>query len=63
MAPAKEDKEHRRHTSDVDKFIELLVTATSGARSRATLVLTVRADFSRSPLISKLLPQQQVDIR
>ena len=67
MAPDAEDKERlRQHTSDVDKFIALLVAATSGARSRATVVLTVRADFYnplvRNPLISALLPQQQVNI-
>jgi KaiC/GvpD/RAD55 family RecA-like ATPase len=67
MAPAAEDKEHlQQHSSDVEKFVELLVTAASGARSRASVVLTVRADFYtplvRSPLISKLLPQQQVNI-
>ena len=67
MAPAAEDKERlRQHASDVDKFIGLLVAATSGARSRATVVLTVRADFYnpliQNPLISTLLPQQQVNI-
>jgi hypothetical protein len=67
MAPAAEDKERfAQHTSDVDKFIGLLVAATSGVRSRATVVLTVRADFYnplvQSPLISRLLAQQQVII-
>jgi hypothetical protein len=67
MAPATEDKEHLQHTSDVDKFIRLLIAATSDERrSRATLVFTVRADFYdrlvQSPLISVLLPQQQVNI-
>ena len=67
MAPAAEDKEHlQQHTSDVNKFTELLVAASSGARSRATVVLTVRADFYKplvqSLLISKVLPQQQVNI-
>ena len=67
MAPAAEDKERlRHHASDVDKFIRLLVAATSGERSRATVVLTVRADFYnplvQNPLISTLLPQQQVNI-
>ncbi|HZY59162.1 MAG TPA: TIR domain-containing protein, partial [Candidatus Binataceae bacterium] len=64
MAPAAEDKERlRQHTSDVDKFVGLLVAAASGARSRATVVFTVRADFYnplvQSPLISALLPHQQ----
>ncbi len=67
MAPAAEEKEClRQHASDVDKFIGLLVKATSGARSRATVVLTVRADFYnpllQNSLISTLLPQQQVNI-
>jgi hypothetical protein len=67
MAPAVEDKKRLgQHRSDVDKFIGLLVAATSNARSRATVVLTVRADFYnplvQSPLISALLPQQQVNI-
>jgi energy-coupling factor transporter ATP-binding protein EcfA2 len=65
MAPVAE-KCLGQHRSDVDKFIGLLVAATSGARSRATVVLTVRADFynplMQSPLISALLPQQQVNI-
>jgi hypothetical protein len=65
MAPATEEKEHlRQHTSDVDKFIGLLVA--SGVRPRATVVFTIRADFYnplvRNPLISKLLPSQQVNI-
>jgi hypothetical protein len=68
MAPAAEDKEHlRKRTSDVNKFVELLVAATSDVRrSRATVVLTVRADFYnslvRSPSVSPFLPQQQVNI-
>ena len=67
MAPAAEDKERlRQHTGDVDKFIGLLAAATSGASSRVTVVLTVRADFYnplvRNPLVSVLLPQQQVNI-
>jgi energy-coupling factor transporter ATP-binding protein EcfA2 len=46
MAPAPEDKErHERHSSDVQKFIELLVAAGSGTGSRASIVITVRADF------------------
>ena len=67
MAPAAEDKERlRQHASDVDKFIGLLVAATSRARSRATVVLTVRADFYnplvQCPSVGTLLPQQQVNI-
>jgi hypothetical protein len=67
MAPVAEDKKRLgQHRSDVDKFIGLLVAATSSARSRATVVLTVRADFYnplvQSPLIGALLPQQQVNI-
>ena len=49
MAPATEDVEQRnRHSSDVEKFIELLVAAASNHKSRATVVLTVRADFYNS---------------
>ena len=67
MAPAAEDKERlRQHSSDVEKFIALLIGAASGARPRASVVLTVRADFYnpfiRSPLISALLPRQQMNI-
>jgi hypothetical protein len=67
MAPVAEDKKRLgQHRSDVDKFIGLLVAATSSTRSRATVVLTVRADFYnplvQSPLIGALLPQQQVNI-
>jgi energy-coupling factor transporter ATP-binding protein EcfA2 len=67
MAPTTEDAEQRRqHSSDVDKFIASLVAAASGQKSRATVVLTVRADFY-NPLIrhtqlSTLLPRQQVNI-
>jgi len=67
MAPAAEDKERlRQHSADVEKFTELLVAATSGSRSRASVVLTVRADFYnpliQNSLISALLPRQQVNI-
>ena len=67
MAPAPEDKERvRQHSTDVETFIALLVSAASGTRSRASVVLTVRADFYnpliRNPLISAVLPQQQVNI-
>ncbi len=67
MAPAAEDKPRlRQHSGDVEKFIALLVASASGARSRASVVLTVRADFYnsliRNPLISALLPQQQVNV-
>jgi WD40 repeat protein/energy-coupling factor transporter ATP-binding protein EcfA2 len=67
MAPSTEEAEQRRqHSSDVEKFVALLVAATSNQRSRATVVLTVRADFY-NPLIrhtplSTLLPKQQVNI-
>ncbi len=67
MAPPPEDKERlEQHSADVEKFIELLVAAASGAGSRASVVLTVRADFYnpliRNPLIAALLPKQQVNI-
>jgi hypothetical protein len=67
MAPTTEDAEQRKqHSSDIDKFIALLVAAASGQKSRATAVLTVRADFYnpliRHALLSKLLPRQQVNI-
>jgi hypothetical protein len=67
MAPTTEDAEqHRQHSSDVEKFIALLVAAASGRKSRATVVLTVRADFYnpliRHTLLSTLLPRQQVNI-
>jgi energy-coupling factor transporter ATP-binding protein EcfA2 len=65
MAPASEDNERLLlHSADVDKFIELLVA--SGAKSRASVVLTVRADFYqpliRNRLLASLLPKQQVNI-
>ena len=65
--PAAEDKERlKQHSADVEKFIELLVAAASGAGSRASVVLTVRADFYnpliRNPLLAALLPKQQVNI-
>ena len=51
MAPPPEDKERlEQHSADVEKFIALLVAAASGAGSRASVVLTVRADFY-NPLI------------
>jgi formylglycine-generating enzyme required for sulfatase activity len=67
MAPATEHTEQRRqHSSDVEKFIALLVEAASGQDSRTTLVLTIRADFYnpliRHALLSTLLPRQQVNI-
>ena len=67
MAPPPEDKERlEQHSADVEKFIELLVAAASGAGSRASVVLTVRADFYnpliRNPLLAALLPKQQVNI-
>jgi energy-coupling factor transporter ATP-binding protein EcfA2 len=67
MAPPPEDKERlAQHSADVEKFIELLVATASGAGSRASVVMTVRADFYnpliRNPLIAALLPKQQVNI-
>ena len=67
MAPPPEDKERLgQHSADVEKFIELLVAAASGAGSRANVVLTVRADFYnpliRNPRLAALLPKQQVNI-
>ena len=67
MAPAAEDAERRQqHSDDAETFITLLVAAASDSRSRATVVLTVRADFYnpliRHTLLSTLLPRQQVNI-
>jgi energy-coupling factor transporter ATP-binding protein EcfA2 len=67
MAPAIEDADlHRQHSSDVERFIALLVEAASGQKSRCTVVLTVRADFYtrliRQAVLSTLLPRQQVNI-
>jgi energy-coupling factor transporter ATP-binding protein EcfA2 len=67
MAPAAEEAERRlQHSSDVERFIALLVAATSSQKLRATVVLTVRADFYapliRQTLLSTLLPRQQVNI-
>ena len=67
MAPAAEDVERRQqHSDDAERFITLLVAAASDPRSRATVVLTVRADFYnpliRHTLLSTLLPRQQVNI-
>jgi energy-coupling factor transporter ATP-binding protein EcfA2 len=67
MAPTSEDSEQRnQHSSDIEKFIELLVSAASGPKSRATVVLTVRADFYNSLIrhaqLSTLLPRQQMNI-
>jgi energy-coupling factor transporter ATP-binding protein EcfA2 len=67
MAPTTEDAEQRcQHASDADKFIALLIAASSYEQSRATVVLTVRADFYnpliRHSVLSTLLPQQQVNI-
>jgi WD40 repeat protein/energy-coupling factor transporter ATP-binding protein EcfA2 len=67
MAPAPEDKErHGQHCADVERFIELLIRAASGHESRASVVITVRADFYnpliRNPLLAVLLPKQQVNI-
>ncbi|MGA8586464.1 MAG: hypothetical protein WB715_21985, partial [Roseiarcus sp.] len=67
MAPPAEDKERlRRHSDEVEKFIALLLAATSAAGSRACVVTTVRADFYnpliRNPRLAALLPKQQVNI-
>jgi energy-coupling factor transporter ATP-binding protein EcfA2 len=67
MAPAPEDKGRlNQHSADVERFIELLIAASSGARSRARVVLTVRADFYNQLIqgapIDALLPKQQVNI-
>jgi WD40 repeat protein/energy-coupling factor transporter ATP-binding protein EcfA2 len=67
MAPPPEDKERlKQHSADVETFIALLVAAASGQGSRASVVMTLRADFYnpliRNPLIASLLPKQQVNI-
>jgi energy-coupling factor transporter ATP-binding protein EcfA2 len=67
MAPTIDDaKQRRQHFSDVEKMIALLVAASSGEKSRASVVLTVRADFYnfliRNTLVSGILPRQQVNI-
>jgi hypothetical protein len=66
MVPATEDAEGRKHSDDVEKFISLLVEAASGPRPRASVVVTVRADFYspliRHALLSTLLPRQQMNI-
>jgi energy-coupling factor transporter ATP-binding protein EcfA2 len=67
MAPPSEYKERlKQHSADVETFIALLVAAATGARSQASVVLTVRADFYnpliRNPLLAALLPKQQVNI-
>jgi hypothetical protein len=58
--------ENREHSSDVEKFIELLVATTSRSGLRASVVMTVRADFYpallRNPLLAARLPKQQVNI-
>src|SRR5208337_1835681 len=66
MAPSAEDKDGaQKHADDVRKFIGLLLAAS--AEARATVVLTVRADFYnpliRNPLLSTLLPRQQMNIK
>src|SRR5208283_287551 len=67
MAPPPEDKARfKQHSADVERFVESLVAAASGAGSRASVVMTVRADFYnpliRNPLLAALLPKQQVNI-
>jgi len=50
MAPPAEDKDGvQKHADDVGKFIGLLLAAS--AKARATVVLTVRADFY-NPLVT-----------
>ena len=66
MAPPAEDKDGvQKRARDVGKFIALLAAAS--AKARASVVLTVRADFYnpliRNPLLSALLPRQQVNIK
>jgi energy-coupling factor transporter ATP-binding protein EcfA2 len=66
MAPAEDNARLKQHSADVERFVELLVAAASGSRSRANVVVTVRADFYnpliRNPRLSALLPKQQVNI-
>jgi len=67
MAPPAEAADRRqKHANDVQKFVALLVAAATTTAACATVVLTVRADFYnpliRNPLLSKLLPQQQMNI-
>ena len=67
MAPRSEDRAGlEQHDADVEKFVELLVAAASGAGSRASVVVTVRADFYnpliRNAQLAALLPRQQVNI-
>ena len=66
MAPPVEEKNGvQKHAGDVEKFIALLVAAS--AKARASLVLTVRADFYnpliRDPSVRGLLPRQQVNLK
>ena len=67
MAPPPEDKERlEQHSADVEKIHRAPGRGASGAGSRASVVLTVRADFYnpliRNPLLAALLPKQQVNI-
>jgi tetratricopeptide (TPR) repeat protein len=67
MAPRPEEKNRfRQHAEDVEKFIALLLAAASRPHSRTSVVITARADFYapliRNPLLSALLPRQQVNI-
>jgi hypothetical protein len=67
MTPSAEEAPAReQHARDVARFVELLLAATSGVGARATVVLTVRADFYgpliRHPGLSALLPRQQVNL-
>ncbi len=68
LGPGREalEDQHKQHAADVERFIALLVATTKDPAARTSLVLTVRADFYgpliRHPLLSALLPQQQVNI-
>jgi WD40 repeat protein len=67
MAPPAEHAEPaKRHAEDVEAFVTLLSTLASDPRSRATVVLTVRADFygplMRHLALARILPHQQVNI-
>jgi len=68
LGPAREASpdEQAQHAADVERFIALLVATTQQPQARTSLVMTARADFYgpliRHPLLSALLPQQQVNV-
>jgi hypothetical protein len=66
MAGVEDKARLAQHSADVERFIELLIVAASSAGSRASVVITVRADFYnpliRNPLLAALLPKQQVNM-